>query len=64
VGSKAVEYVATLEPSRAGRWDSELWATWQCVDAGLPGLQGTDRGPWAHLRGGCEPTGGAKFLAP
>jgi hypothetical protein len=31
---------------------------------GVPSLQGTDSGPRAHLGGGCEPAGGAKFLAP
>jgi hypothetical protein len=32
--------------------------------AGVPSLQGTYSGPRAHLGGGCEPTGGAKFMAP
>jgi hypothetical protein len=27
---------------------------------GVPLFQGTDSGPRAHLRGGCEPAGGAK----
>jgi hypothetical protein len=31
---------------------------------GVPGLQGVDRGPQEHLRRGCEPAGGANFLAP
>jgi hypothetical protein len=31
---------------------------------GVPGLQGADRDPRAHLERGCEPTGGANFLAP
>jgi hypothetical protein len=32
--------------------------------AGVPGLQGADRGPRAHLEKGCEPAGEANFLAP
>jgi hypothetical protein len=32
--------------------------------AGVPGLQGTDSGPWAHLRRGREPAGGAKIFFP
>jgi hypothetical protein len=39
-----------------------------CLDLDLvcrvPGLQGADRGPRAHLRRGCEPVGGANFLTP
>jgi hypothetical protein len=31
---------------------------------GVPGLQGADRGPRAHLKRGGKPTGGANFLAP
>jgi hypothetical protein len=30
---------------------------------GVPGPQGTDSGPWAHLERGCEPTGGANILS-
>jgi hypothetical protein len=30
--------------------------------AGVPGPQGTDSGPRAHLRRGCEPAGGANIL--
>jgi hypothetical protein len=37
--------------------------TWSLY-AGVPGLQGTDSGPWAHLGRGCEPAGGANFSAP
>jgi hypothetical protein len=37
--------------------------TWNLY-AGVPGLQGTDSGPRAHLGRGCEPAGGANFLAP
>jgi hypothetical protein len=29
---------------------------------GVPLFQGTDSGPRVHLRGGCEPTGGAVTL--
>jgi hypothetical protein len=32
--------------------------------AGVPGFQGADRGPRAHLRRCCEPVGGTNFLAP
>jgi hypothetical protein len=32
--------------------------------AGVPALQGTDSGPWTHLRRGCEPAGGANSSAP
>jgi hypothetical protein len=32
--------------------------------AGVPGPQGTDSGPRAHLRRGCEPAGGANILSP
>jgi hypothetical protein len=32
--------------------------------AGVPGPQGTDSGPRAHLERGCEPTGGANSLTP
>jgi hypothetical protein len=39
-----------------------------CLDlelvCGVLGLQGTDRGPRAHLRRGYEPAGGAKTLGP
>jgi hypothetical protein len=28
---------------------------------GVPLIQGTDSGPWAYLRGGCEPVGRAKI---
>jgi hypothetical protein len=31
---------------------------------GVPGSQGTDSGPWAHLGRGCEPAGGANILSP
>jgi hypothetical protein len=31
---------------------------------GVPGLQGADRGPRAHLGRACEPVGGANFSAP
>jgi hypothetical protein len=31
---------------------------------GVPGLQGTDSGPRAHLRRGYEPTGGANVSFP
>jgi hypothetical protein len=31
---------------------------------GVPGLQGADRCPRAHLGRGCEPAGGANFSAP
>jgi hypothetical protein len=31
---------------------------------GVPDLQGVDRGPRAYIRRGCEPAGGANFLAP
>jgi hypothetical protein len=34
------------------------------VYAGVPDLQGADRGPWAHLERGCEPIGEANFSAP
>jgi hypothetical protein len=37
--------------------------TWNLY-AGVPGLQGTDSGPQAHLGRGCEPAGGAKFSVP
>jgi hypothetical protein len=30
----------------------------------VPSFQGADRGPRAHLRRGCEPTGGANFSVP
>jgi hypothetical protein len=29
----------------------------------VPGLQGTDSGPRAHPRRGCEPAGGASILS-
>jgi hypothetical protein len=58
-GSEAIEHVAVLEPSRAGRWDPTLQATWWCTNArpalcmairwslytGVPDLQGTNSGP-------------------
>jgi hypothetical protein len=37
--------------------------TWNLY-TGVPGLQGTDSGPRAHLGRGCEPAGGANFSAP
>jgi hypothetical protein len=60
----------------AGRCGLKLQFTWQCVDArhapcldlelvyGVPGLQGANRGPRAHLERGCEPTGGPIFGVP
>jgi hypothetical protein len=75
-GSKAIERVTVLEPSHLGSRDLELRDTWRRVDArpplvltwslyeGIPGLQGTDSGPWAHLRGSYEPTGRANIFLP
>jgi hypothetical protein len=34
-----------------------------CFDLELV-CEGTDSGPWAHPRRGCEPTGGANILFP
>jgi hypothetical protein len=68
--------MAAPDPTSAGRCDPKLQLTWQRVDArlapcldlelvcGVPGLQGTDRGPRAHLGTGCEPASGANFSAP
>jgi hypothetical protein len=30
---------------------------------GVPDLQGTDSGPWAHPWRGCEPAGGASIFS-
>jgi hypothetical protein len=37
--------------------------TWNLY-TGVPGLEGADSGPRAHLGRGCEPAGGANFSAP
>jgi hypothetical protein len=37
--------------------------TWSLY-AGVPGLQGTGSGPYAHLERGFEPAGGANILFP
>jgi hypothetical protein len=72
-GSEATEHVAALEPSRAARQGPELRGMWQyvlflvldlSVYVGVPGLQGTDSGPRAHLGRGCEPAGGANTSFP
>jgi hypothetical protein len=65
-----VGHVAALDPTSAGRCGPKLQLVWQHVDArhllvltyslyvGVPGLQGADRGPWAHLRRRYEPASG------
>jgi hypothetical protein len=40
--------------------DSRVGTASLCSSKGYPSFRGTDSGPRAHLRGGCEPAGGAK----
>jgi hypothetical protein len=53
--------LATSELPLAGR--REPFLTWSLY-TGVPDSQGTDSGPWAHPRRGCEPVGGANILSP
>jgi hypothetical protein len=75
-GSKVVERMADLSPltwgARIQSWGtcgnvwmhaSPLVLTWSLY-AGVPDLQGSDSGPWAHLVGGCEPPSGANIFLP
>jgi hypothetical protein len=76
VRSGVAGHVAAPEPTSARRCGLKLQLMWQHVDArhapclelelvcGVPGLHSADRGPWVHFGRGCEPTGGANFLAP
>jgi hypothetical protein len=71
-----VGHVVALEPTSARRCGPKLQLMWQHVDAcpascldlelvcRVPNLQGTDRGPRAHLERPCEPAGGANSLTP
>jgi hypothetical protein len=71
-----VDHVAAPKPTSAGRCGPKLQLAWQhvyarsapCLNLELvcrvPGLQGADRGPRVHLGRGCDPVGGANFLAP
>jgi hypothetical protein len=51
--------------TRDGAWmlDPPLVLTLSLY-AGVPDLQGTDSGPRAHLRGGCESPGGVNIFLP
>jgi hypothetical protein len=40
-----------------------LGLSWS-LHVGVPGLQGVDNGPWAHLKRGGKPTGGANISFP
>jgi hypothetical protein len=74
--SRAAGHMEVPELTSIERRGLELQGTWQRVDArpapyldlklvcGVPGLQGTDRGPRAHLGRGSEPTGGANSSVP
>jgi hypothetical protein len=65
--------MTTPEPTSTENCGPKLQFMWQRVDAhpticlnlelvcGVPDLQGTDRGPRAHLGKGCEPTGGGQL---
>jgi hypothetical protein len=76
VRSGAVGHVVAPEPTSVGRYGPKLQFVWQRVDArtapclnlehvcGVPDLQDADRGPWAHLGRGYEPTCGINFLTP